>query len=133
MTVLAPLTDYDESISSNDHSIVVRVEYGDFSAIFTGDAEEEEESQIISAYSSDILKSNLLKVGHHGSKSSTSEAFLSCVSPEIAVISCGVNNEYGHPHKTTLDKLNGIGAEILRTDISGTVIVVTDGKNWYIK
>ena len=133
MTVLAPLEEYDPDIGSNNHSIVVKISYGDFSAMFTGDAEKQEETEIVSNYSSYILRSDVLKVGHHGSKTSSSKAFLESVKPSIAVISCGKDNQYGHPHKTTLNKLSEIGAEIVRTDESGTIIIATDGKGWQLK
>ncbi|MCB2356427.1 hypothetical protein LL065_15175 [Clostridium estertheticum] len=72
---------------------------------------------------------DVLKVGHHGSDTSTSDAFLSKVNPKYAVISCGKNNDYGHPHKLTMDKLQAKGIAVYRTDESGTIVCTSDGKN----
>lgn len=117
-TFLGPIR---ESANMNDNSLVVRLSYGSFHAMFTGDAEVSEESDLLS--SGAALECNLLKVGHHGSENASSEAFLSAVSPELAVISCGRNNEYGHPAKQTLERLKDIGCDVLRTDQSGDVVV----------
>ena len=75
----------------------------------------------------------MLKVGHHGSDTSTSDAFLEAVDPEIALISCGVDNSYGHPSPATLEKLTQWGAEIYRTDLNGSVVVTSDGMNLKVK
>jgi len=75
----------------------------------------------------DKLQSNILKVAHHGSNSSSTMDFLQAVEPEISIIMCGVNNQYGHPHQPTLDRLNDIGTEVFRTDIHGNIIIKTDG------
>ena len=117
-TVLGPTR---ESTNMNDNSLVLSMQYGSFRALFTGDAEIEEEQDLLS--SSVDLKSDLLKVGHHGSSNASSEAFLSAVSPKIAVISCGKDNEYGHPTEQTLMRLRLVGSEILRTDQSGDIVV----------
>lgn len=133
LSLLAPFGKYDPEISENDHSVVVKMKYGDFSALFVGDAEAYEESVMLDSYSDHVLKSDVLKVAHHGSKSSSSERFISAVRPSLAVISCGKNNEYGHPHKLVLAMLAKYGADVVRTDQSGTAVVVTDGKGYYIK
>lgn len=125
-TVLGP---YDTDEDLNNCSVVFRLDYGETSFLFTGDAEEREELSILENGGSSFLKADVLKVGHHGSSTSTCEEFLSAVSPRCAVISCGENNEYGHPHRSTLDALEDRGIEILRTDLSGTVMVQSDGKN----
>lgn len=94
-----------------------------------GDAEDISESE------SEILKKQLdiqadvLKVGHHGSSSSTTKAFLDKVNPKYAVISCGKGNDYGHPHKETLDKLNAKDINVFRTDLEGTIVATSDGKD----
>ncbi len=126
-TILSPVEgeDYDDV---NDASIVMKFEYGSFSVMFTGDAETPAEDSILSAYSASALRCDILKCGHHGSSTSTSDAFLDAVSPKYAVISCGTGNSYGHPHKETMTKLNAKGLEILRTDTQGTVVVTTDGE-----
>lgn len=117
-TVLGPTR---ESENMNDNSLVLHLQYGTFSALLTGDAETGEEQDLLSSAAD--LKSDLLKVGHHGSSNASSEAFLSAVSPKIAVISCGKDNEYGHPAEQTLTRLKLVGSEILRTDQSGDIVV----------
>lgn len=115
---LAPLR---ESEKMNNNSLVIRLTYGSFCAMFMGDAEIDEESDLLASHSP--LNCNLLKVGHHGSANASSEAFLSAASPELAVISCGKNNEYNHPSAQTLERLSALGSEILRTDQSGDIVV----------
>ena len=117
--ILSNGSGYDDA---NNASIVLRMTYGDVSALFTGDAEVPVEEQILA--SGMDIHSNILKVGHHGSDTSSSQAFLDAVLPEIAVISCGVDNSYGHPHASTLKKLT---CEVRRTDQEGTVILASDG------
>jgi competence protein ComEC len=106
---------------------VVRLVYGKNSFLFTGDAQTESEKQMLS--SSYTLSADVLKVGHHGSYTSTSAAFLAKVKPTYAVISCGKGNDYGHPHQETLKKLANAGIKLYRTDINGTIIVESDGTN----
>lgn len=122
---LAPAGDnYDEL---NNYSAVVRIDYGENSFIFTGDAEEVSEQEMLN--SKQNLDADVLKVGHHGSSSSTSPEFLRAVSPQYAVIMCGAGNDYGHPHQETLKSLNNSGAKIYRTDLNGTIIVSSDGQS----
>lgn len=124
-TVLAPLADsYD---NYNNYSVVIKVTYGDVSFLLTGDAEKESEAQMLR--SGEDLSADVLKCGHHGSSTSTSSAFLSAVDPAFAVISCGKNNDYGHPHRETVDKLRRSGVAYYRTDLLGTIVAATDGKN----
>lgn len=130
LTLLAPNSDTYKD--TNNYSVVTKMEYGSFSVMFTGDAEALSEDEILYAYSASSLKSTLLKAGHHGSSTSTSENFLGAVSPEGVIISCGRDNDYGHPHSETLKKLAAIGADIYRTDESGTVSVTTDGQNYSV-
>lgn len=115
----------------NDASIVARVSYGEVSFLFTGDAEEAAEREILDR-SKQALRSTILKVGHHGSRTSTTPAFLEAVDPEIAVILCGAGNRYGHPHEETLYHLTSRGIEIYRTDIHGNIVISTDGRNYHI-
>ncbi|MGN1231010.1 MAG: ComEC/Rec2 family competence protein [Anaerotignum sp.] len=110
----------------NNNSIVLKVTAGETSFLFTGDAEETAEKDILRAGYD--LQADVLKVGHHGSSTSTSDAFLQAVSPKYAVISVGTDNKYGHPEKVTLDKLKKIDAKVYRTDLQGTVVCTTDGK-----
>ncbi|MFQ5761733.1 MAG: ComEC/Rec2 family competence protein [Candidatus Bathyarchaeia archaeon] len=130
MTVLAPRQPL-EFTGTNDNSIVVKVEVNDVSFLFTGDAEAEAEASILNAELD--VDSDILKVGHHGSRTSTSQAFLDAVSPEIAVISVGEGNRYDHPHQETLDKLAARDIDIYRTDLHGTVIVTTDGASYVVR
>lgn len=107
----------------NNTSIVMRVSYGDTEILFTGDADEYvEEDFAIQAGDIDVLK-----VGHHGSHTSTSATFLKAVRPEIAIISAGEENRYGHPHPIILSRLHEIGAEIWRTDFDGDILLFSDG------
>lgn len=115
----------------NNNSVVGRLTYGKFSMMFTGDAEKEEEKTILDK--GGTLKSDVLKVGHHGSRTSTSPAFLKAVSPKDAFISCGQGNDYGHPHKVTLDKLEKAKVHVYRTDRNGTVTLTTDGSSYHIE
>lgn len=125
VTILAPVdSDYK---STNDHSVVMRLDFGDTSFMMTGDAEEEAEADILARYSVEMLDCDLLKVGHHGSDTSSTQAFLDAVSPEYALISCGEGNSYGHPCASTLQKLEEAEAEIYRTDERGDVVVTSDG------
>lgn len=112
---------------TNEYSLVTRLTYKDTSFLFTGDAESVSETEIINAgYDID---SDLLKVGHHGGRTSTSQSFLDCVSPEYAVISVGKDNPYGHPHDEVLKRLNNSGAQTFRTDEMGSITAVSDGNN----
>ena len=111
--------------SDNDESMIVRISYGETSFLFAGDAEEDEERELLKLCP-DKLSCDLLKVAHHGSSSSSCAEFISAVSPSVAVISCEKNNSYGHPHKSVLDRLEDIGAKIYRTDISGDVLILSD-------
>lgn len=123
-TVLAPQPD---SIYSrfNNYSIVIKLKYGEKTFLFMGDAENVSENEILS-HGYDV-HADVLKLGHHGSKTSTSADFLRKVNPKYAVISCGKNNDYGHPHKGTLKKLEYTNTEVHRTDLEGTIRMQTDG------
>ena len=111
---------------TNDTSIVLRIVYGDTSFLFTGDAEEAAEDVILR--SGLDLNSTVLKVGHHGSSTSTSQRFLDAVDPDYAVISCGKDNSYGHPHAETLAKLKAEDIEVFRTDELGDIYCTSDGQ-----
>ncbi|MEA3492850.1 MAG: DNA internalization-related competence protein ComEC/Rec2 [Candidatus Margulisiibacteriota bacterium] len=124
--ILHPMSPFLENI--NDVSIVFRLRYKDFTMMFTGDNEKEGEEQILARFFPDLLDSDILKVGHHGSRTSTSDYFLDAVNPQIAVISCGRRNKFRHPHKSTLQKLRGRGINIYRTDKHGAVVIKTDGE-----
>ena len=115
-------------LATNDGSIVGRLVYGDTSIMFTGDSPENVERYLVSLDDKN-LKSDVLKVGHHGSRTSTSKEFVGFVSPTYATISLGQGNSYGHPHKETLDTLEKFDIKTLRTDQQGTITIESDGKN----
>ena len=121
-TVISPAQDYTDT---NDMSVVIRLTYGETAFLFTGDASTDVEADILESGAN--LPADVLKCGHHGSSTSTSEAFLSAASPTYAVISCGDGNSYGHPHEETLYGLYSAGIETYRTDDQGTVIAYSDG------
>ena len=133
LTILAPT----EPLFTKDHmkaggnetnanSIVVRLDYGAFSMLLPGDAEEQTEHRLLSKDAN--LEARVLKIAHHGSKYATSEDFLKRVKPEYAVISCGAWNRYGHPSQTVLDHLRAAGVKVYRTDLQGEVTITTRGK-----
>jgi len=115
----------------NNTSIVAKLIFGQTSFLFTGDAETEAEENLLAGGFD--LRADVLKVAHHGSKSSTSDNFLEKVQPKFAVISAGADNQFGHPNGMTLKRLEKIGAEILRTDEDGDVKMVSDGIKVEIK
>ncbi|MDO5400114.1 MAG: MBL fold metallo-hydrolase [Eubacteriales bacterium] len=123
LTVLGPVKSYAET---NDTSIVLRAVYGDTAFLFTGDAETQSETDILDSGAS--VRADVLKVGHHGSNSSTGYRFLYEVDPEYAVISVGTGNTYGHPHDEPLSRLNQAGVTVLRTDRLGTIVARSDGR-----
>ncbi len=118
--IVAPVSEQYDDL--NNYSAVVKVSYKDNSFLFTGDAEELSENQITDDISADVLKA-----GHHGSSTSSSDKFLDRVCPSTVVISCGEDNSYGHPHKETIEKLNSRNIKYYRTDINGTVVATSDG------
>jgi beta-lactamase superfamily II metal-dependent hydrolase len=116
--------------SDNNNSVVLRVSYGNVSFLLTGDVEAGGESEILShGYT---VQSEILKVGHHGSSTSSTWDFLTAVSPEVAVISVGTGNTYGHPSSTTLARLASVGATTYRTDMDGTVTTTTNGTTYFV-
>lgn len=123
--IFAPLRDYD---NLNDMSVVSRISYGETSVMLTGDETMTVEDDLLMKnidYSADILN-----VGHHGSKTSTGDAWLKAVNPKYAVICCGKNNDYGHPHLSVTERLEKMGVEYYRTDLNSTVVFVSDSKNF---
>lgn len=112
-----------EKNNLNLSSIIIRATYGEQSYLFTGDAEIENENM------REWPKTNVLKVAHHGSNTSSSDSFLKQIQPEIAIISCGKNNSYGHPKSEILKKLETIEAVVYRTDENGTITLISDGKS----
>ena len=123
VSILGPINSSDDP---NNTSIVLRIVYGDTSFLFTGDAEREEEQDILNAGCT--LDSTVLKVGHHGSETSTSYVFLREIMPEYAVISVGTGNSYGHPTDAVLSRLRDADVKVYRTDLQGDAICTSDGK-----
>ena len=122
LQILAPL---EEDNDTNAMSVVSRLTFGDRAFLFTGDADDGVERQMLSqGYT---LKADVLKVGHHGSRTSTSAPFLQAVNPEIAVITCGERNRYEHPHTEVIERLNAARITTYRADEYGDVVITTDG------
>jgi beta-lactamase superfamily II metal-dependent hydrolase len=115
---------------ANNNSVVLRITYGSIDFLFTGDVQSEAEAAILGRGAA--LKAEVLKVAHHGSDTSSTASFLSLVDPEFAIISVGPNT-YGHPSADTLQRLRDAGATIYRTDLNGTIVVTTDGTNYWIE
>lgn len=124
---VAPCRDNYEEL--NDYSAVILIEYKDTAFLFTGDAEAISENDILNAGYD--VKADVLKVGHHGSKTSSSSRFIKAVSPKVAIISCGEDNEYGFPKKTIVNRLEKVGAQVLVTYMEGTIVLVSDGEAVY--
>jgi len=114
--------------NTNNSSIISRITFKENSFLFTGDAHKEVELILVDEFG-ERLKSDVLKLGHHGSKTSSAREFVEQVSPEIAVISVGKDNRYGHPHQEVLETLADYGITVLRTDRDGDIKIISDGKN----
>ena len=123
--IVGPITEYTDEL--NNTSIVMKLTYGDTSFLFTGDAERDEEQAILNAGYD--LSADVLKVGHHGSDSSTSYVWLREIMPKYAVISVGKGNSYGHPTEEVLSRLRDADVQVYRTDLQGDIVAVSDGKN----
>ena len=134
LKVLAPEKEFITGSGSdiNNSSIVLKLVYGDFSMLLTGDAEVESEQLMLKQYKAE-LKSRVLKSPHHGSRTSSSPAFLKAVAPEAVVISLGANNDYHYPHPSVMKRYQAAKMNIFRTDLHGTVTITSDGKTYTIK
>lgn len=123
--ILGPVKDYDDL---NNESVVAKISYGDTSVMMCGDAEIQAEADMLkNKYD---FSAELLKTGHHGSSDSSSDEWLKAVKPKYAVISCGENNEYGHPHKATVKRFDKYRIQYFRTDLLGDIVFVSDGKEF---
>jgi len=114
--------------AKNNDSLVLRLKFGDRTLLFPGDAEKAVERSILSENDEAAIHADILKIGHHGSKNSTTPDFLSAVNPQLAIISSGEGNPYGHPNLEVLDRLQTAGVRTLRTDTNGAIHILTDGK-----
>jgi competence protein ComEC len=123
-----PLIDTTEFHNNNAYSLVLKLRYKDYDEIFTGDIEEQEEEKINNKYT-DYLNSDIIKVPHHGSKSSSTKEFVEHVMPRVAVISSGRNNRFGHPHKDVVERYMKYGIPIFNTATDGAITIKTDGHN----
>ena len=128
LKVLNPVEPED---STNNNSIVLHLAFGEIDFLFTGDAEQEAETDMLNAGL--VPDVEILKVGHHGSKTASLKAFLAKVQPEFAVYMAKEGNSYGHPHEETITALNNVGAKIYGTDVNGTIIVTTNGEAFSLK
>lgn len=124
-TIVGP---YRDDEAGNNNSIAILLTHGENTILLTGDAEEEEELDML--FGDIPLAADVYKAGHHGSSSSSCQEFLDVVQPSYAVISCGEDNSYGHPHAETLDKFRAMGVQVFRTDEQGTITVTSDGQGF---
>lgn len=124
VTVIGPVGTYSDP---NNGSLVLRVDYGETSFLFTGDMEQKAEADLMASGAN--VRADVLKVGHHGSPTSSSEALLEAVGASVAVVSVGEGNDYGHPSADVLARLEALGAKVYRTDELGEIIVTSDGKS----
>jgi len=122
-TVVAPIGTYGDN--ANDYSIGILLEHGENRFLFTGDAEEASEADML--MNGVELSADVYKAGHHGSRTASTEDFVKAVRPDYAVISCGEENSYGHPHAEVLNRFRELGIQVFRTDVQGTVVAVSDG------
>jgi len=131
LDVLSPCP-VDDELGLNDNSLVLRIRFGSRGVLLAGDAERAAEQRLLTHHRAD-LTADLLKVGHHGSDTSSSLEFVAAVAPELATISCGVRNRFGHPRAATLDNLRRVGATVMRTDRHGAITWQTDGETvrWF--
>lgn len=125
MEVYSPI--YESYEEFNDYSPIMKLTFGETDFIFTGDAEYHAEEEVVAKYPND-LKAEVLKFGHHGSSTSSTRAFVESVDPDYGIISCGLDNSYGHPHRETLDKITKYEIESYRTDTQGQITLTSDGK-----
>lgn len=126
-------SDSTAASAKNDDSLVLRLQYGDRAILLPGDAERQSEREILAEDRAEALRSDVLKIGHHGGKNSTTKEFLDAVRPQIGIISVGEANPYGHPSPELLERLEAAGVRILRTDREGAVHVLTDGQRIEIR
>ena len=127
-TVLGPIEISPDNMNNN--SVVIHFHFKDFSVLLMGDAEKAVENQLVGQWGTN-LRADILKAGHHGSKTSSNKQFLDTVQPEAAAITCGSGNGYKHPHDETLQRLENRGITIYRTDLDGDIVICSDGVEWW--
>ena len=128
--ILAPI---EIDNDANNASIVTRVSFGSTDLLFMGDAEEGSEELILSKYRASQLSADIIKLGHHGSSTSSSEELLDAVKPKVAIVSCGKDNKYGHPHVETVQRLDARQIEYRRTDNEGSIVCVITSEGYTFK
>ncbi len=127
LNILGPVrNDYEEV---NDHSVVILAEWGNTRVMLAGDAELEAENDILKKFENSNINCDILKLGHHGSSSSSGEKWLRAIDPDIGIICCGKDNDYGHPHAEIIERLTKYGIKFYRTDEMGTLVFVSDGNS----
>jgi competence protein ComEC len=119
--------------TANNNSIVLHLAFGEVDFLFTGDAEQEAEANMLVQSDIPVPDVEILKVGHHGSRTASSPAFLAATNPEVAIYMAGIGNSYGHPHEETIEALLAVEAEIYGTDVHGTVVVTTNGEGYSLE
>jgi len=130
--VLWPLTGEDFRDDLNNASIVLRIAFEETSVLLPGDAETHSEDIMLEKFPAEYIRATVMKLGHHGSCTSTSKAFFDAAAPEAVVLCLGKNNDYGHPHKETRALLRKWGGPVFRTDKDGTIHFTLDGKSWFV-
>ncbi|MDD3284989.1 MAG: ComEC/Rec2 family competence protein [Patescibacteria group bacterium] len=131
LEILHPFSIKEKEEDINNTSVVIRLSYKNFDAIFTGDMTCEGEKELVEKDKN--LESELLKIGHHGSRWASCDYFLEYVKPQISVIQVGIDNSFNHPHQETLQRLEKINTQILRNDQSGDIIIYSDGEKYFKK
>jgi competence protein ComEC len=121
----------NDEISDNNHSLVLRITYGEKRFLLTGDIEKETERELLQR--SEFLRSNVIKVAHHGSRTSSTQEFIDAARASIAVIPVGKKSPFGHPHEEVLERWKNSGASVLTTGERGTITIITDGKNIWLE
>ncbi len=131
LTVYSPTGDV-ETWESNTSSIVAKLTYGEIDFMLTGDAPLGIEEYLVKTYGAE-LSSEVLKLGHHGSETSSGQAFLEAVAPEYAIVSAGADNRYGHPHREVVERVQGLGIELQSTALKGAISFKSDGKRVWVE
>lgn len=129
LTILGPVGEFTDT---NNQSVIAKLTLGNKSMLLTGDASKKAENALLAEYRGDELSADVLKVGHHGSSSSSQEKFLDRVGASVAIISCGADNSYGHPHEDVLTALNERNITVYRTDLHGRITLTCDGNRWHV-